>query len=181
MSDWGEEMARQGMGAWSSDADSDGSSGDVVIHVGPHGRGVTPPTPPTPPDPPTPPTPPDPMTDMDLDLGDLDIDIDVDLDDLGLASDQLDQLREIFDDSRGVIDPAREALDEASNELRDALEDADTDESDIGRLVDAVSAQEAKIRKAEILAWVKSRHLLDDKQRTRVEKARVKVIKHRHK
>lgn len=141
-----------------------------------------PPEPPVPPIPPnvapTAPTapfpiPPAPRRGLDVDMSDLDISIDTG--DLSLAPDQVDALHAIFEEEQRVVEPAREAIEQTSDALRDALEDPNVRESDVVRMVDDISQEEAKIRKAQILAWVKSRKILDEDQRDVVEKSKIKV------
>lgn len=174
----GEEFEHFGDG-WDDWAKQfDGNGGAIVIDpdnfdFDSHGMVVIP-KPPRPPTPPTPPTPPDPPA-IDMDLSDLDIVIDVQ--DLSLGADQVEQLHIIFQSEQDVLEPARERLEDLSEQLRDALESSDADEHEIERMVDAINAEEGKIRKAQILAWVKSRKLLDDDQQDKVEKAKVKVKK----
>jgi Spy/CpxP family protein refolding chaperone len=112
-----------------------------------------------------------------IDMGDLDLD--VDLGDLSLEADQLAELEALFESERVVVEPAREALEELADDLREELEDPDADEAKVEQLIDAISEEEAKIRKAEVMALVKSRKVLDAKQRAEIEKngARVKVMK----
>lgn len=110
--------------------------------------------------------------DVDVDMSDLDLVIDVD--NLALGADQIEALHLIFEDEQRVVEPAREALDDAAEVLREALDNPDIDEREVGKMVDEISEQEARIRKAQILAWVKTRSVLDDRQRDRVEKAKVK-------
>jgi hypothetical protein len=122
--------------------------------------------------PPVPPVPPVPG--LDLDLDDIDITIDIDLGALKLSSDQLGQLDIIFDAEQDVVEPAREQIEDLSEELHDALAADQVDEAKLARLVDEISEREAAIRKAQILAWAKSKRLLDAGQRDRIEKATVK-------
>ena len=46
---------------------------------------------------------------------------------------------------------------------------------EMGKSIDAVTQQEAAIRKARILAWVNARRVLDDAQRKKVEAAAAKA------
>ena len=72
--------------------------------------------------------------------------------------------------NRQVADAQRE-LEDMSNRLHDTLGDVSADEADIAQQIDQISAKEATIRKARILAWVKARSLLDRDQRKKVEAA----------
>lgn len=175
----GEEFESFGEGweEWAKQFDDHGGGAIVIdpdsFDFDSHGGMMVIPTPPTPPSRPTPPTPPS----VDIDLSDLDIVIDVQ--DLSLGADQVEQLHIIFQDEQDVLEPAREKLADLSEGLRTALEDPDASEQEIGKMVDAISAEEAKIRKAQILAWVKSRKLLDGDQRDKVQGAKIKVKKAR--
>ncbi len=115
-----------------------------------------------------------PVPGLDLDLDDVDITIDIDLGALRLSSDQLGQLDVIFDAEQDVVEPARAQIEDLSEELHDALAADQVDEARLARLVDEISEREAAIRKAQILAWAKSKRLLDAGQRDRIEKATVK-------
>jgi len=148
----------------------DGQDFDFDFDFDPHAAVPMPPVPPVPPVPPAAPS--AGIPGVDLDLGDLDIVID--LPDLGLDADQVEQLQSIFESEQDVLEPAREELQELSDDLREALEDPGASEAEIGRMVDAISDREAKIRKAQVLAWVKSRKILDASQRDRVEDAKIR-------
>ncbi len=180
----GEELAQMGedWSSWGALAGSHGgwsfSMGDdddvVIAPVAPVA-----PVPPVPPVAPRAPAPPVPPTPFDIDASDIDIVIDLDFGDLALSPDQLDQLDVIFAAEGRVIDPARERIEVLSEQLRTELAGSDLDEARLGGLVDAISAQEASIRRAQIMAWAKSKKLLDGDQRDRVENARVKTRKGR--
>jgi hypothetical protein len=166
-----DEWAKQFEKQWDGKAvviDPDGNGFDFDFDPGV----MVLPVPPSAPVPPVPPSPPSPPS-VDIDLSDLDLTIDID--DLSLGADQIEQLHLIFEAEEDVLEPSREKLADLSDDLRDALEDPDASEAEIGRMVDAISAEEATIRKAQILAWVKSRKVLDPDQRDRVQKAKVKV------
>jgi hypothetical protein len=81
---------------------------------------------------------------------------------------QLAQLRAESD--RQVADAKRE-LDAMSERLHDALGNSRADADDIARQIDMISRQEATIRKARILTWLKVRGLLDNDQRKKIEAA----------
>lgn len=106
------------------------------------------------------------------DLGD-DVDVSVhDLRDLSLQPAQREALRKIVSDSDRTIATAKQQLDELSQRLETVLADPRASDADIARYVDQISAQEATVRKARLLAWVNARRLLDDGQRARIERAR---------
>jgi hypothetical protein len=112
----------------------------------------------------------------DLDTPDFDDDDDVadavrDLGDLKLQPAQRAQIQKLRADSDAQVAAARKALATASKALHDQLADGKASDADIARAIDSVSAQEAAIRKARILAWVSARRVLDDSQRKRVEDA----------
>ena len=120
--------------------------------------------------------------DDDDDLGSIDTpDVDADDDDmkdaikdlrdLALDKAQKEQINKLRADSDTKVAAAKKQLDELSAKLQTALGNAATSDADIGRMVDQISAQEAAIRKARIVAWAQARRLLSDAQRKRVEDA----------
>jgi len=90
---------------------------------------------------------------------------------LTLDQSQRDQLARLRADVNRQVAEARRELEDLSNRLHDTLGDAGADPADIAQQIDQISATEATIRKARILAWVKARSLLDKDQRKRVEAA----------
>jgi Heavy-metal resistance len=130
----------------------------------------TPPAPPVPPAPPAPPSPPDPPSYSDGDDDIVDVD-DGDLEDLDLQlrPDQRSSLRAARQEADARVRPAREALDKLSSQLTATLRNVNVSPAQVSSLVDQISAQEATIRKARIVAWVKSRAVLDARQRTVLE------------
>jgi len=118
--------------------------------------------------------------DHDDDLGDFDLDDDdedladamKDMGDLKLAPAQRDQIKKLRQDSDAKVAAAKRDLDRASSQLQKQLENPATSEADIARSIDAVTQQEATIRKARILAWHNARRILDDSQRKKVEGAK---------
>jgi len=90
---------------------------------------------------------------------------------LTLDPSQRDQLAKLRADVNRQVADARRELEDLSNRLHDTLGDAGASEADIAEQIDQISAKEATIRKARILAWVKARSLLDKDQRKRVEAA----------
>jgi hypothetical protein len=114
--------------------------------------------------------------DDDDDVSAPDVDDDDDLDDaiksladLKLAQPQKDQIAKVRADSEKQVAAAKQALDAASKTLHDQLEAGKASDTDIAKSIDAVTQQEATIRKARILAWVHARGILDDAQRKKVE------------
>jgi hypothetical protein len=148
-----------------------GFRGDVAIPPVPPVPAV-PPVPGVHPAPPAPPAPPGPsaMPRSAIDMSDLDVR--VDLRELSLTPAQRQALDRIVAEESRAVDAAEGTLDNLSEKLRKTLQNPDADEGEIARTVDAISAEEGKIRKARILAWAKTRKVLDDKQRARVERGR---------
>ena len=94
-----------------------------------------------------------------------------DLRDLALDKAQKDQINKLRAESDQKVAAAKKQLDEMSQKLQTALGNPATSDADISRMVDQISAQEATIRKARIVAWAQARRLLSDAQRKRVEDA----------
>jgi hypothetical protein len=112
--------------------------------------------------------------DNDADDANDDADIDDaarDLGDLSLAPGQRDALTRLHGDAERQITAARRELARAEANLHAQIADLAASDAEIARAIDAVSAQEAAIRKAEILHWVDARRVLDDGQRRRLDKA----------
>lgn len=117
--------------------------------------------------------------DDDDDVGGIDVDDDdddladaiQDMGDLKLAPAQRDQIKKLRLDSDAKVAAAKRDLDRASGQLQKQLENPATSEAEIARSIDAVTQQEAAIRKARILAWHNARRILDDSQRKKVEGA----------
>jgi hypothetical protein len=118
--------------------------------------------------------------DDDVNIGpDFDDDDDLDdaiknLGDMKLEKAQKDQLAKLRADSDKQVAAAKQALEQASKALHDQLEAGKANDTDIAKSIDAVTQQEAAIRKARILAWVHARAVLDDAQRKKVEAAAAK-------
>jgi len=118
-----------------------------------------------------------PMT-PDLDADDDDMkDAISDLKDLALDPGQRTQITKLRTDSDKTVAAAKKQLDDLSTKLRTALANPTTPDADVARLVDQISAQEAVIRKARILAWAQARRVLDDGQRKKIEDAAKKKTK----
>jgi|GEM_PF-1271609 len=94
-----------------------------------------------------------------------------DLKNLTLEPGQKVQLAKLRAEADRQVSAAKRSLDEMSSRLHDALGDGGASESDIARQIDSISAQEAIIRKARILTWVKARNVLHADQRKMVESA----------
>ena len=92
-----------------------------------------------------------------------------DLKNLSLDQNQRAQLVKLRAESDRQVADARRELEAMSDRLHDTLGDVDASEADITRQIDQISAKEAMIRKARILAWVRARAVLDKDQRKRVE------------
>lgn len=98
------------------------------------------------------------------------------LGDLKLAPDQHEKLVKLRADSDRRIAAAKDTLRAAAKKLHEQIEH-DACDDDISKSIDAVSRQEAEIRKARVLAWTGARRLLDDAQRKRIEAAAAKRTK----
>jgi len=94
-----------------------------------------------------------------------------DLKNLTLEPGQKAALAKLRADADRQVSAAKRSLDEMSSRLHDALGDGGASEADIARQIDSISAQEAIIRKARILSWVKARNVLHADQRKQVEAA----------
>jgi hypothetical protein len=110
--------------------------------------------------------------DVDVDDDDDDLaDAIKDMGDLKLAPAQRDQIKKLRESSDAKVAAAKRDLNRASEQLQKQLDNPATSEADIARSIDAVTQQEATIRKARILAWHNARRILDDSQRKKVEAA----------
>ena len=94
-----------------------------------------------------------------------------DLKGMAIKPQQKEQIAKIRAEADKTVSVARGRLEELSKKLEGALADPRTSTGDIERYVDQISAQEAAIRKARIVSWVKARAVLDDGQRKRIEAA----------
>jgi Spy/CpxP family protein refolding chaperone len=90
---------------------------------------------------------------------------------LTLDRSQKDQLARLRADSERQITQAKRELETMSNRLHETLGDLGASEADVARQIDQISAKEATIRKARILAWFKVRGILGEEQRRKVEAA----------
>lgn len=93
------------------------------------------------------------------------------LGDLSLKGPQREQIQRLRAESDRQVAQAKAQLDRASDELQRQLDNVSASDAEIARAIDAVSQQEATIRKARILAWHGARRVLDDAQRHKVEGA----------
>ncbi len=92
-----------------------------------------------------------------------------DLGDLALKPGQRDAIGKLRSDSDKQVATAKKELDRQSDALKGLLANPSASDADVARAVDAVSSQEAAIRKARLLAWVDARRMLDAGQRAKVE------------
>lgn len=99
------------------------------------------------------------------------------LGDLSLKPPQREQIQKLRAESDRQVAAAKKQLDQASDTLKKQLESSATSDADIARSIDAVTQQEAAIRKARILAWHSARRVLDDAQRKKVEDTAAKAKK----
>jgi len=90
---------------------------------------------------------------------------------LRLDQDQRAKLARLRSDAEGEIRSAKLELDRLSSQLHDALGNDRASEAEIASKIDQISKNEATIRKARILAWVKVRGVLHPDQRKQVEAA----------
>ncbi|HVK88067.1 MAG TPA: Spy/CpxP family protein refolding chaperone, partial [Kofleriaceae bacterium] len=97
-------------------------------------------------------------------------DFDVDLDELQLTKAQRAELRRIGRDQQVVIAPAEQKIHELSRELRKVVDEINADEGQVGRLIDQISAEEAKVRKARITAMTRTRKVLNEAQRRKLDR-----------
>ena len=104
-----------------------------------------------------------------IDFGDTDFALDVDIDDLQLTSGQRAELKRIHGAEQAATAPAERRIDQLSRELRGELESDDTTDAEINRLVDEISHQESVVRKARLSSLVKTRKLLTNAQRSKVD------------
>lgn len=110
--------------------------------------------------------------DIDIDVGDDDLqDALSDLKDLALKPAQRDAINKLRTDSDRTVSTAKKQLDTLSGQLRTALDNPTTTDAEVSRLIDQVSAQEAVIRKARIVAWVQARRVLDAGQQQKIQGA----------
>jgi hypothetical protein len=99
------------------------------------------------------------------------------LGDLSLKPPQREQIQKLRAESDRQVAAAKKQLDQASDTLKKQLDNSATSDADIARSIDAVTQQEAAIRKARILAWHSARRVLDDAQRKKVEDTAAKAKK----
>lgn len=112
---------------------------------------------------------------VDIDIDDDDMkDAITDLKHLALKPAQKDAITKLRTDSDKTVATAKKQLDDLSDKLHTALGNPATTDADIARYVDQISAQEAAIRKARLLAWAQARRVLDDAQRKKVQDAATK-------
>ena len=113
--------------------------------------------------------------DVSVDTDDEDIkDAIKDLGDLALKPAQRDAITKLRKDSDKTVADAKKQIDQLSTKLHDALGNHTITDADVAKYVDQISAQEAAIRKARLIAWVHARAVLDEAQRKKVEDAAAK-------
>jgi hypothetical protein len=89
---------------------------------------------------------------------------------LSLTPAQRIAIQQERDTTQQRIEGAKAQLDTASHQLEEAIH-GDAPDTEIARLIDAVSMHEAELRKAKILGWRHVRGMLQDDQRKAVERA----------
>ncbi|MEZ4400648.1 MAG: periplasmic heavy metal sensor [Kofleriaceae bacterium] len=84
----------------------------------------------------------------------------LDLDDVQLDAAKLAALSKIAGDEEKVTKPAQRKVEELGRQLTVAVAADNPNQAEIDRLVDAITAEEARIRKARLAAMTQSRKLL---------------------
>ena len=105
------------------------------------------------PDPPAPPG----FGDFDLDL---DLDLDFDADDVQLDAGKITALQKIAADEEKATRPAQREVERLGKQLRTVVSGPNPNQAEIDRLVDSITAEEAKIRKARLGALTQTRKVL---------------------
>ncbi|MBK9033799.1 MAG: hypothetical protein IPL61_21455 [Myxococcales bacterium] len=95
----------------------------------------------------------------DLDL-DLDLDLDFDPDDVQLDPAKVTALEKIAADEDKITEPAQKKVVELGRQLKKVVAGANPNQAEIDRLVDAITAEEAKIRKARLGALTQTRKVI---------------------
>jgi hypothetical protein len=90
---------------------------------------------------------------------------------MAIKPQQKEQIQRIRADADRLVGEARARLEESSKRLEGALANPRTTPAEVEKLVDEVSRNEASIRKARIVSWVKARAILDAGQRKQIEAA----------
>ncbi len=103
---------------------------------------------------------PDPPDPPDFDDLDLDLDLDLDVDDVQLDAGKIAALEKIAADEEKATRPAQQKVVELGRQLKKVVGGADPNQAEIDRLVDAITAEEAKIRKARLGALTQSRKVI---------------------
>ncbi len=94
-----------------------------------------------------------------------------DLKNFALKPSQKDAIAKLRASSDLAVATAKKQLDEVSKKLETALADVKVSDTDVTRYVDQITANEAAIRKARLLAWVGARRVLDADQIKKLEAA----------
>ena len=103
---------------------------------------------------------PDPPDPPDFDDLDLDLDLDLDVDDVQLDAGKIAALEKIAADEEKATRPAQQKVVELGRQLKKVVGGADPNQAEIDHLVDAITAEEAKIRKARLGALTQSRKVI---------------------
>ena len=98
-------------------------------------------------------------------------DVAFDLADLALSPIQRGQIVDAVTRSQAAVAPATARLAQTGIALEQALAQATPDSAAIDRLIDAMAADEAIVRKAQLAAWTAARAQLSLDQRTQIEAA----------
>lgn len=89
-----------------------------------------------------------------------DLDLDLDLDDVQLDAGKIAALEKISADERKVTEPAQRKVEELGRQLQRVVGGANPNQAEIDRLVDAITAEEARIRKARLGALTQARKVV---------------------
>lgn len=90
---------------------------------------------------------------------------------IALQPQQRVQIQRLREQTERQIAEAQTQLAALSSKLEEALKNPRVSDDEVTMYVDHISATEATIRKAKLLAWVGARRLLDEQQRAKIEAA----------
>lgn len=102
----------------------------------------------------------DPPDPPDFDDFDLDLDLDFDVDDVQLDAGKIVALQKIAADEDKATRPAQREVERLGKQLRKVVSGPNPNQAEIDRLVDSITAEEAKIRKARLGALTQTRKVL---------------------
>jgi hypothetical protein len=90
---------------------------------------------------------------------------------IALQPQQRVQIQRLREQTEKQVAEAQTQLAMLSSKLEEALKNPRVSDDEVKMYVDHISATEATIRKAKLLAWVGARRLLDEQQRAKIEAA----------